>query len=119
LFRVAFHNRLTDISSKPQSIIKNYDSYPVKWTYYTNDNNLYVESQSSDSSFGRVNQTYYLDGTQRNYGNPVGIGINLTGTNKFMDVFENFSGDELEVYVSDYMTEKPEAELHVKLAQGK
>ena len=111
--------RLTDISSKPKSITMNYDKYPVTWTYYTKDNNLYVESQSSDSSFGGVNQTYYLEGTEKNYGNPIGIGINYLESNKYMDVYENFIGGELEIYVSNYMTEKPDDELRVELTKGK
>lgn len=40
--------QLTNISAKPQSVTSNIAGYPITWTYYMKDNNLYVESLSPD-----------------------------------------------------------------------
>lgn len=110
---------LSGISDKPQSLTTSYDNYPITWTYYTKDNNLYVETQSSDSTFGGVNQTYYLDGAVKEYGTMAIVGLDGEGNNKRIDVYENFSQDELEIYVHNYLTEKPDDELRVKVVPGK
>ncbi|OAB44480.1 DUF4179 domain-containing protein [Paenibacillus glacialis] len=110
--------RLMDISSERKTITTDYEGYPVTWTYYKKDNNLYVESLSSDSEFGGVNQTYYLDGTERSYGTSVIVDLNGDGNNKQIDLYKNFDRGELEIYVWYYSTEKPEDELRVELSQG-
>lgn len=110
---------LTNISDKPQRLTMNYDSYPITWTYYTKDNNLYVETESSDSAFGGVNQTYYLEGTEKEYGKMAIVGLDGEGNNKRIDVYDNFGQDELEIYVYKYLTENPDDELRVKVISGK
>ncbi|MEC0090966.1 DUF4179 domain-containing protein [Paenibacillus macquariensis] len=111
--------RLMNISNDRQSMTTDYEGYPVTWTYYKKDNNLYVESVSSESEFGGVNQTYYLDGTKRNFGTPAIVAFHGDGNNKRMDLFKDFDRDELEIYVWMYSTEKPEDELRVELTKGK
>ena len=91
--------RLTGISTEPQSLTTNIRGYPISWTYYMKDNNLYVESLSSDSTFGGVNQTYYMDGKDRHYGTPAMLGILGDENNKNMDVYENFDKTELDIYI--------------------
>ena len=80
--------RLTGISAEHQSLTSSIAGYPITWTYYMKDNNLYVESFSSDPTFGGVNQTYYLDGEDRNYGMPAMIGLLGDDSNKHMDVYK-------------------------------
>lgn len=104
--------RLTDISVQPQTIQTSYEGYPVKWTYYTKDHNLYVESESQDASFGEINQTYFMDGKELMYLIPqyyAGSG------SKHTDMYKNFSGTDLELYVWNYTTKNEDDELRVKL----
>ncbi len=111
--------RLTGISAERQSVTSSIAGYPITWTYYTKDNNLYVESLSSDPSFGGVNQTYYLDGKDRSYGMPAMIGMLGDDNNKHMDVYENFDKTELDIYVWHYTTHKRDDVLRVPLKTGK
>ena len=111
--------RLTGISTEPQSLTTNIRGYPISWTYYMKDNNLYVESLSSDSTFGGVNQTYYMDGKDRHYGTPAMLGILGDENNKNMDVYENFDKTELDIYIWMYTTHNHSAELRVPLIPGK
>lgn len=111
--------RLTGISGKHQSLTTNIAGYPITWTYYMKENNLYVESLSSDPGFGGVNQTYYFDGKEPNYGKSAMISLLGNGDNREMDVYEKFDKSELEIYIMNYTTEKPEDELRVQLKNGK
>ncbi|WP_285397138.1 DUF4179 domain-containing protein [Lysinibacillus sp. fls2-241-R2A-57] len=112
--------RLTDISVKPQSLTSSIAGYPITWTYYLKDNNLYVESLSSDPAFVGVNQTYYLDGDNGPiFGRPDLMGILEDGSNKAMDVYENFNKKELDIYIEKYLIDKPNEELRIPLKSGK
>ncbi|MFE0557535.1 DUF4179 domain-containing protein [Paenibacillus sp. NPDC058910] len=111
--------RLTDISAKHQTITTSIAGYPITWIYYMKENNLYVESSSADPAFGGVNQTYYLDGNDRNYGMPAMTSLFGDDNNKHMDVYENFDKTELEVYISKYATHKRDDVLRVQLKAGK
>lgn len=111
--------RLTDISAKHQTITTSIAGYPITWIYYIKENNLYVESSSADPAFGGVNQTYYLDGNDRNYGMPAMTVLLGDDNNKHMDVYENFDKTELEVYISKYYTNKRDDVLRVPLKAGK
>lgn len=110
--------RLTGISAERQSVTSSIAGYPITWTYYMKDNNLYVESSSSDNKFGGVNQTYYLNDKKRNYGKPAMMGILGDDNNKRMDVYENFDKTELEVYISKYTTHKRDDVLRIPLKAG-
>ncbi|MBL3730993.1 DUF4179 domain-containing protein [Lysinibacillus sp. HST-98] len=109
--------QLTNISAKPQSVTSNIAGYPISWTYYMKDNNLYVESLSPDSGFAGVNQTYYLEDKEKIYGTPEFMGI--LENNKRMDVYENFDKKELEILIYKYLTNKPNDELRIPLTFGK
>ncbi|ATP42132.1 RNA polymerase subunit sigma [Solibacillus sp. R5-41] len=111
--------RLTGISAEPQNLTTHIGGYPISWTYYMKDNNLYVESLSSDSTFGGVVQTYYLDGKEREYGTPAMLGIFGDDNNKNMDVYENFDKTELDIFISNYTTHKRDDVLRVPLKHGK
>ncbi|KOR76669.1 DUF4179 domain-containing protein [Paenibacillus solani] len=110
--------RLTGISAEHQSVTSSIAGYPITWTYYMKDNNLYVESSSSDNKFGGVNRTYYLNDQERNYGKPAMMGMLGDDNNKRMDVYENFDKTELEVYISKYTTHKRDDILRVPLKAG-
>ncbi|MFC7678758.1 DUF4179 domain-containing protein [Paenibacillus sp. GCM10028914] len=110
--------RLTNISEKHQSLSTSIAEYPITWTYYMKDNNLYVESLSTNPVFGGVSQTYYLTGKDRNYGTPAMISMLGSGNNKRMDVYENFNQSELEIYIYRYTTEHPDDEMRVELKSG-
>ncbi|WP_313150323.1 DUF4179 domain-containing protein [Lysinibacillus capsici] len=109
--------QLTNISAKPQSVTSNIAGYPISWTYYIKDNNLYVESLSPDPGFAGVNQTYYLEGKEKIYGTPEFMGI--LENNKRMDVYENFDKKELEILIYKYLTNKANDELRIPLTFGK
>ncbi|GAE05985.1 hypothetical protein [Paenibacillus sp. JCM 10914] len=107
--------RLTNISTDKQFISSNVAGHAITWSYYMKEHNLYVESYSADRQFGGVNQTYYLSGDQRNYGKPAFTGMVGDGNNQHTDVYENFEGTELEIFIWRYMTEKPDDELRIQL----
>ncbi|MFL1998061.1 DUF4179 domain-containing protein [Lysinibacillus irui] len=107
--------RLTDISEKPQIKTSTIGEFPITWTYYKKDNNLYVESFSSDPTFGGVSQTYYLDHKDRNYGMPLTVGFLGDNNKKNIDEYKNFKGKDLDIYVWKYTTNHPDAELRVPL----
>lgn len=111
--------RLQDISEEHKSLTSHIAGYPITWTYYMKDNNLYVESLSTNPVFGGVNQTYYLHGKERNYGKPVMIGILGDGNNKHMDVYENFDKTDIDIYIWNYSTHKPNEEFRVQLKPRK
>lgn len=111
--------RLTNISTKRQTVSSSIAGYPITWTYYMKDDNLYVESRSSDPAFGGVNQTYYLDGEERNYGKSAFIRLLGDENNQSMDVYENFKETEQDIYIFMYTTNQPEDELRVQVKQGK
>lgn len=111
--------RLTGISTKRQTVSSSIAGYPITWTYYMKDGNLYVESRSSDPAFGGVNQTYYLDGGERNYGKPALIRMLGDEGNENIDVFENFKETEQDIYIFMYTTNQPEDELRVQVKPRK
>lgn len=111
--------RLTDISAEHQGFTSSIAGYPITWTYYMKDNNLYVESLSSDPDFGGVNQTYYLDGKERNYGMPAMISILGDDNNKRIDVYENFNKTELEIYIWKYTTHKRDDVVRIPIKAEK
>lgn len=110
--------RLTDITEKPQSKTSMVGEYPITWTYYMKDNNLYIESFSSDPTFGGVTQTYYLDHKDRNYGMPIIAGILGDDNNMRMDEYKNFKEIELDIYIYNYTTQQPDEELRIPLIIG-
>ncbi|MEK3787123.1 DUF4179 domain-containing protein [Paenibacillus sp. FSL K6-1230] len=105
---------LTNISSQPQTIHTDYDGYPIRWTYYTKDGNLYVESDSTSADFGEVNQTYYLQGGEKQYSMPqFSSGLD----SKHVDVFDHFTGTDLNLYVWNYTTLKKGEQLRIQLTE--
>lgn len=78
-----------------------------------------MESSSQDSRFGGVNQTHYLEeGGKRNYAKRAKTGLREDGDNRHMDVYENFTAQELPIYVWMYTTEAPKEELSIPLRSG-
>lgn len=110
--------RLTGISAERQSVTSSIAGYPITWTYYMKDNNLYVESSSSDNKFGGVNQTYYVNDKERDYGKPAMMGMLGDDNNKRMDVYENFDKAALDIYIWKYTTHKRDDILRVPLKAG-
>ncbi|WP_044876529.1 DUF4179 domain-containing protein [Paenibacillus sp. IHBB 10380] len=99
--------QLQDIKEEKKSTVTKVDGYAVKWTYYTKDGNLYVESESSDRNFGGVNQTYRLVEGKRNYGKPLTANFSGDGKNKSIDIYKDFEGIDAEVYIWKYDIEDP------------
>lgn len=106
---------LTDISEKHQTTTSSIAGYPISWTYYLKDNNLYVETLSSDPMFDGVDRTYYLDGKEQILGGPE----SYDESNKTMHVYENFDKKELDIYIYSYGINKPNEELRIPLKSGK
>ncbi|MCM3782015.1 DUF4179 domain-containing protein [Neobacillus mesonae] len=108
--------RLTDISTEPKTITSDYEGFPINWTYYIKDDNLYVESDSPDNAFGGINQTYFLDGEKRHYLVPQFFS---DSENKHMDVYKDFQGTDLDLYVWNYTTIVQDDELRLSLTSSK
>lgn len=106
---------LTDISDKRQSMIRMTGGYPVKWTYYKLGKDLYVETESEDSRFGGVNQTYTGTGKERILGKPLTVNFSGDGNNKAVDVYRDFKDNEASIYMFYYTTDEPDKETRVQL----
>lgn len=106
---------LSNISAERQTLTTQIGGYPVKWTYYMLDENLYVETESADIHFGGVNQTHIGLGKERMIGRPVTVNFSGDGNNKAIDVYKGFKGKEASVYMFYYTTEDPEKETRVEL----
>jgi len=81
-----------------------------------------VETLSSDLTFDGVDRTYYLDGKEQNLGDPEPTLMGAfgdAGSNKSMDVYENFDKKELDIYIYSYGINKPNEELRIPLKSGK
>lgn len=89
--------------------------YPVKWTYYKLGKDLYVETESEDSRFGGVNQTYTGTGKERILGKPLTVNFSGDGNNKAVDVYRDFKDNEASIYMFYYTTDEPDKETRVQL----
>ncbi|UKS26471.1 DUF4179 domain-containing protein [Paenibacillus sp. HWE-109] len=107
--------RLTNINEKKQTLTTQVGGYPVVWTYYRQDNNLFVQSESADPSFGGVNQTYMGKGKDELLGKPVTANFNGDGNNRAIDMYANYEKNEAELNIFWYYTEKPEQSLKVEI----
>ncbi|CAH1196505.1 hypothetical protein PAECIP111892_02252 [Paenibacillus auburnensis] len=107
--------QLTNISADKQTLIRDTGGYPVKWTYYMQGSDLFVETQSDDARFGGVNQTHINLGKDRILGKPVTTNFTGDGNNKAIDVYKNFKGTEASIYMFFYTTDEPEKETRVQL----
>lgn len=108
--------RLKDISTQPQTITSEYEGFHINWTYYLKDGNLYVGSSSPESTFGGINQTYFLDQGEKQYLTP--LYFNDTD-NKHTEVFHDFKGKDIDLYVSNYTTKKSDEDLRIPLHSTK
>ncbi|AUS29128.1 DUF4179 domain-containing protein [Paenibacillus sp. P2(2022)] len=106
---------LTDISEQKQTITTQIGGYPVKWTYYKQGADLFVETESEDTHFGGINQTHIGLGKERMIGKPITANFAGDGNNKAVDVYKNFKGKEASIYMFYYTTDEPEAETSVPL----
>ncbi|MCG7384932.1 DUF4179 domain-containing protein [Paenibacillus sp. ACRRY] len=108
--------RLKDISTQPQTITSEYEGFHINWTYYLKDGNLYVGSSSPESTFGGINQTYFLEQGEKQYLTP--LYFNDTD-NKHTEVFHDFKGKDIDLYVSNYTTKKSDEDLRIPLHSTK
>lgn len=106
---------LTNISDQKQTLIQQLGGYPVKWTYYMQGADLYVETESEDSRFGGINQTHIGLGKERILGRPVTANFAGDGNNKAIDVYKDFKGTEATIYHFFYTTDDPDQETRVQL----
>ena len=108
--------RLTDISTQAQTITSDYEGFDINWTYYLKDGNLYVGSFSSEPTFGGINQTYFLDQGEKQYLTPLYFN---DFDNKHTEVYQDFKGKDIDLYVSNYTTKEPDEELRIPLNNTK
>ncbi|WP_405174843.1 DUF4179 domain-containing protein [Paenibacillus sp. FSL H8-0261] len=106
---------LTNISQKKQTIIQQLNGYPVKWTYYMQGSDLYVETGSEDARFGGINQTHIGLGKERILGKPLTVNFAGDGNNKAIDVYKDFKGTEATIYMFYYTTDDPDKETRVQI----
>lgn len=107
--------RLTEIGEARKTITTQVGNYTVRWTYYMQDGNLYIQSECDDPSFGGVNQTYMLAGGKTIPGKKAITNFSGVGNNMSVDRYANFAGSEAEIYMFWYYTEDPAKELKVGL----
>lgn len=106
---------LTNISKQRQSFMQDIGGYPVKWTYYREDGNLFVETESADPLFGGVNQTHIGKGKDRIIGKPLTVNFSGDGNNKSIDVYKDYASDSAEIYMFYYTTERPDEQFSIQL----
>ncbi|UQZ32958.1 RNA polymerase subunit sigma [Paenibacillus sp. PK3_47] len=106
---------LKNISAEKQTVIRETGGYDVKWTYYMQGKDLYVETESDDHHFGGINQTYIGLGNERILGRPVTVNFAGDGNNKAIDVYKDFKGTEASIYMFNYNTDEPDKETRVQL----
>ncbi|WP_028592142.1 DUF4179 domain-containing protein [Paenibacillus massiliensis] len=106
---------LKNISSERQSFMQDIGGYPVKWTYYREDGNLFVETESADPLFGGVNQTHIGKGKDRIIGKPLTVNFSGDGNNKSIDVYKDYGSDSAEIYMFYYTTERPDEQFSIQL----
>jgi hypothetical protein len=107
--------RLKDISEEKKTMTTQVGGYTVKWTYYKQDGNLYVQSECEDPSFGGINQTYMRKGGENTSpGKKVSVSFGGDGNNQAIDMYPNFAETEAELGIFWYYTENPDKELRVE-----
>ncbi|MCE3202628.1 DUF4179 domain-containing protein [Paenibacillus sonchi] len=106
---------LTNISTEKQTLIREVGGYPVKWTYYMQGKDLYIETGSEDPHFGGINQTHLGESYDNLPGRPVTPGFSGDGNNKSIDVYKDFKDTEASVYMYYYTTDDPDKETRVQL----
>ncbi|WP_438492406.1 DUF4179 domain-containing protein [Paenibacillus sp. IHBB 3054] len=106
---------LKNISAEKQTVIGDTGGYEVKWTYYMQGNDLYVETESDDPHFGGVNQTHIGLGNERILGRPETINFAGDGNNKAIDIYKDYKGTEASIYMFYYTTDEPDKETRVQL----
>lgn len=107
--------QLTNISEQKQTLIQQLGGYPVKWTYYMQGADLYVETESEDARFGGINQTHIGLGKERILGRPVTANFAGDGNNKAIDIYKDFKGTEATIYHFFYTTDDPDQETSVQI----
>lgn len=107
--------QLTNISEQKQTLIQQLGGYPVKWTYYMQGADLYVETESEDARFGGINQTHIGLGKERILGRPVTANFAGDGNNKAIDIYKDFKGTEATIYHFFYTTDDPDQESSVQI----
>ena len=106
---------LKNIGSERQSFMQDIGGYPVKWTYYREDGNLFVETESADPLFGGVNQTHIGKGKDRIIGKQLTVNFSGDGNNKSIDVYKDYASDSAEIYMFYYTTERPDEQFSIQL----
>ena len=106
---------LANISEQPQHLMTTIGGYEVNWTYYMQDGDLYMESESEDPHFGGVNQTYVMQNNDRIPSRPLTVNFTGDGDNKLVEVQRGFKGNEADVYLYHYYVDHPDRQLNVNL----
>lgn len=106
---------LANISEQPQHLMTTIGGYEVNWTYYMQDGDLYMESESEDPHFGGVNQTYVMQKNDRIPSRPLTVNFTGDGDNKLVEVQRGFKGNEADVYLYHYYVDHPDRQLNVNL----
>lgn len=109
---------LPGIGEEKKTITTDVGGFPVQWTYYKQDGDLYVLSESADPHFGGINQTYMKNGTETTPGKPITTNFSGDGINRAIDRYENFAGTEADIYIYYYSVDDPEQGIRVDLTKG-
>ncbi|MDO3409304.1 DUF4179 domain-containing protein [Saccharibacillus sp. CPCC 101409] len=110
--------RLANIGARKQSLVANVGGFPVKWTYYKQGGDLYVQTSSTDPNFGGIAQTYMGSGRGKVYGTPMIQRMQDEGGER-LDAYKNFTGDSAELQIFYYIEHLPDKEVRVQVYPGK
>ncbi|GGN96250.1 DUF4179 domain-containing protein [Saccharibacillus kuerlensis] len=110
---------LTNISENKQTILSQVGGYPVSWTYYRQNGDLYVQTSSSSSNFGGIGQTHIGTGRDRLLTEPIRDYLNSMITNRTTEIYPDYTGDTAEMHIFSYTEHMPSKEVQVQLYPAK
>jgi hypothetical protein len=107
---------LKDITGEKKTVMSSIGGFEVQWTYYKQDGHLYVQSESVDSRFGGINQTYQIiESGKRIIGEPITTNFLGDGNNRAIDRYADYKGTDADIYMFFYTVDYPESEMRVDL----
>lgn len=108
---------LKDISEQKRQVQANIEGYPVDVTYYLKEHNLYVESSSTDQSFGGINILSYQQDGEPIYGRSISHSFMGDGNNSRRHEFEDYQLKEIELRPNWYNIDSPEERIIIELGK--
>ncbi|NGZ73945.1 DUF4179 domain-containing protein [Saccharibacillus alkalitolerans] len=106
---------LTNIGEGKQTVVSQVGGYPVSWTYYRQNGDLYVVTGSADPNFGGIGQTHIGTGRDKLYTEPISDRRGGTGSNLTTEIYRGYAGDTAEMHIFSYTEHMPDREVSATL----